>query len=452
MKLTSLLLITLLSSAFANEEFPGGTGTTSDYSVQAFSHPMSGTRGEERRQFTLGNSFFNTVWVASPASTTARDGLGPIYNAVSCSSCHFKDGRGRGLPEEEGKVDVSLLFRLRVKSFGQSVIPHPSYGEQFQPQGIPGVPGEGEVQVKYEKIKLQYEDGLFAEILRPIYDFVKLNFGPMGEDTIKSPRVAPQMIGLGLIEAIDEKDILKNEDPYDLDGDGISGRANFVHSAVDGQIKLGRFGWKAGKPSLLEQNAAAFNGDIGITSYLFPSEECTSVQPDCLKNKTEDDVPRDRLQNVTTYTQLLAVPSRRDFQKKEVQNGKETFKTIGCTSCHTPSYTTGVNADLDINKNQTIYPYTDLLLHDMGDDLADDKEEYFNEELASTREWRTPPLWGLGLTQTVNGHTRYLHDGRARNLEEAILWHGGEGKKSKEAFMKLSKEEREELIEFLKSL
>lgn len=452
MKYTSLLFALLFSSAWANEEFPGGTGTISDYSVQAFSHPMSGTRGEERRQFTLGNSFFNTVWVSSPASTTARDGLGPIYNAVSCSSCHFKDGRGRGLPEEEGKVDVSLLFRLRVKSFNQAVIPHPSYGEQFQPQGIPGVPGEGEVQVKYEKIKLEYNDGLFAELLRPVYEFVKLNFGPLGEDTIKSPRVAPQMIGLGLLEAIDEKDILKNEDPYDLDGDGISGRANFVHSAVDGQIKLGRFGWKAGKPSLLEQNAAAFNGDIGITSYLFPSEECTSVQTDCLNNKTEDDVPRERLQHVTTYTQLLAVPSRRDFQKKEVLKGKETFQVIGCASCHTPSYTTGVKADQAINKNQKIYPYTDLLLHDMGDELADDKEEYFNEELASTREWRTPPLWGLGLTQTVNGHTRYLHDGRARNLEEAILWHGGEGQKAKENFMSLTKAEREELIEFLKSL
>lgn len=460
-RLPALLLLTLSLNTLAevpaldpSEEFPGGSGTTSDYSVQAFSHPMSGARGNQRREFTVGNSFFNKVWVAGPSSTTARDGLGPIYNAVACSACHFKDGRGRGLPEEEGVTDVSLLFRLRVKTIAGSkeVIPHPVYGGQFQPQGIMGVPGEGVTTVKYEKIKLQYEDGLFAEIVKPIYEFIKLNFGPMGENTIASPRVAPQMIGLGLLEAIDEADILKNEDPYDADGDGISGRANYVHSAAHNDTRLGRFGWKAGKASLLEQNAAAFNGDIGITSALFPVEDCTEAQPDCLNNRTHEDIPRERLDSVTTYTQLLAVPSRRDFNKAQVIKGRTVFHQISCTACHTPSYTTGNNADLDILKNQKIYPYTDLLLHDMGDGLADDKDEYFNEDLATTREWRTPPLWGLGLTQTVNGHTRYLHDGRARNLEEAILWHGGEGQKSKEAFMKLSVDERNDLIEFLKSL
>lgn len=438
-----------------SEEFPGGAGTTSDFSVQAFSHPMSGTRGNSRREFTVGNSFFNKVWVAGPSSTTARDGLGPIYNAVACSACHFKDGRGRGLPEEEGVTDISLLFRLRLKTIGggQEVIPHPVYGGQFQPQGVMGVQGEGVTVVKYEKIKLQYEDGLLTEIIKPIYEFIKLNFGPMGDQTITSPRVAPQMIGLGLIEAIDEADILKNEDPYDADGDGISGRANHVYSAEHQQIRLGRFGWKAGKPSLLEQNAAAFNGDIGITSALFPHEDCTNTQDDCVRNQsTGEDIPRERLNSVTTYTQLLAVPARRDFDKPQVLRGRKIFYQVNCVACHTASYTTSDKADQDILRRQKIYPYTDLLLHDMGDGLADDKEEFFNEDLASTREWRTPPLWGLGLTQTVNGHTRYLHDGRARNLEEAILWHGGEGQKSKEAFMKLTQEERSDLIEFLKSL
>ncbi|WP_408097713.1 di-heme oxidoredictase family protein [Peredibacter sp. HCB2-198] len=460
MKSILILLLAIAASAYAevapqldaSEEFPGGTGTTSDLSVQAYSHPMSGTQSRERREFTLGNSFFNTVWVASPASTTVRDGLGPIYNAVSCSSCHFKDGRGRGLPETEGKVDVSLLFRLRIKTLNDGIIPHPVYGGQFQPQGIMGVPGEGEAVVRYETVRIQYPDGLFTELLKPVYDFIKLNFGPLGENTVRSPRVAPQMIGLGLLETISEKDILIKEDPLDMDGDGISGRANYVYSATHQSQKLGRFGWKAGKAVLNDQNAAAFNGDIGITSSLHPNEDCTESQVDCLKNHTEMDVDDARLKNVTVYTQLLSVPVRRDFSRPEVQRGRGTFYKINCTACHTPSYTTGTDSNLEILKSQKIYPYTDLLLHDMGDALADDKDDVMNEDLATTREWRTPPLWGLGLTQTVNGHTRYLHDGRARNLEEAILWHGGEAQKSKEDFMKLSQTERDDLILFLNSL
>lgn len=460
MKKILFIALAVISSAYADvapqidaqEEFPGGTGTTSDLSVQAFSHPMSGTESSQRREFTLGNSFFNTVWVSSPSSTTARDGLGPIYNAVSCSSCHFKDGRGRGLPEAPGKVDVSLLFRLRIKTLNQGIIPHPVYGGQFQPQGVAGVPGEGEAVVEFKKIQIQYPDGLFAELLQPVYDFIKLNFGPLGENTIRSPRVAPQMAGLGLLESISEKDILKNEDPFDADGDGISGRANYVYSATHQSTRLGRFGWKAGKAVLNDQNAAAFNGDIGITSSLFPAEDCTESQVDCLNNHTEEDIDHARLSNVTAYTQLLSVPVRRDFSKPEVIRGREAFYKANCIACHTPSFTTGNEANFEILRNQKIYPYTDLLLHDMGDGLADDKDNVPNEELATTREWRTPPLWGLGLTQTVNGHTRYLHDGRARNLEEAILWHGGEAQASKEAFVGLSKTERDDLILFLNSL
>lgn len=461
MPLAVFLITFFMHSGFAavapdidpREEFPGGTGSTSDFSVQAFSHPMSGTTGQLRRDFNVGNSFFNKVWVSSTAATTARDGLGPIYNAVACSSCHFKDGRGRGLPENAGPVDVSLLFRLRVRVMGSTeVIAHPVYGGQFQPQGVMGVPGEGVAVVKYEKIKLEYQDGIFAELLKPVYEFIKLNFGPLGTETISSPRVAPQMIGLGLVEAIAEKDIIQNEDPFDADGDGISGRANRVYSVVHHDVRLGRFGWKAGKPSLLEQNAAAFNGDIGITSPLFPKEECTDSQPECLKNQSENDIPMDRLNLVTIYSALLAVPQRRDFTDGQVTKGRELFHQVNCVSCHTASYTTSADAPAEILKNQRIYPYSDFLLHDMGDALADDSVEVNNEEIASTREWRTPPLWGAGLLQTVNGHTRYLHDGRARNLEEAILWHGGEAQKSKEAFMNLSGTEREDLILFLKSL
>ncbi len=451
-----LLLGTLLSAAGAtpavdpSEQFPGGAGSTSDFSVQAFSHPHAGVRGDERRQFAVGNSFFNLAWVSAPSSTTARDGLGPNFNAVACAACHFKDGRGAGLPEYEGATQVSLLFRLRLKT-ALGPIPHPAYGGQLQPVGIEGVPGEGRTHVAYERIELRYDDGLLATLMKPVYRFVELAFGPLG-DTIASPRVAPQLIGLGLVQSISERDILKNEDPYDADGDGISGRANRVASAEHGDVRLGRFGWKAGKASLLEQNAAAFNGDMGITSPLFPEEECTEVQTECLRAKSPEDIPRERLDSVTTYTELLAVPQRRNADAPGVLAGRAVFHRINCTSCHTPSFTTSPDAGRPVLASQKIWPYSDFLLHDMGDALADDVEDLPNEDLASTREWRTPPLWGLGLVPTVNGHSRYLHDGRARSLEEAILWHGGEAAAAQRAFMALPRTERDHLLQFLNSL
>lgn len=435
-----------------SEELPGGTGTTSDFSTNAFSHPMSGTRGALRRDFVVGNSFFKTAWVTSPSSTLIRDGLGPVYNAVSCSSCHLLDGRGRGLPEEDGVVDISLLFRLRVKKQYHQVAPHPEYGGQFQPFGIAGVPGEGEVRVRFSKIVGQFADGSTYELMAPKYEFSKLAYGELGSETIASPRVAPQMIGLGLIEAIPASEILKLADPDDLNGDGISGRPNLVDSLVHGKNTLGRFGHKAGKATLIEQNAAAFNGDIGITSTLFPSEECTYVQTECQNAMTVEDLTDDILEKVTTYTQLLAVPKRRNFNEESVKLGRGHFYKLNCQSCHNPSFVTEANAAHNILESQTIYPYSDFLLHDMGDALADDQEDYLNEESASAREWRTPPLWGLGLVETVNGHTRYLHDGRARSLEEAVLWHAGEASASQAAYLKLSSKERGELVEFLKSL
>jgi CxxC motif-containing protein (DUF1111 family) len=458
LKAVSLLLLAAIAHAgevppmVASEEFPGGTGTTSDHSTEAFSHPMAGTRGADRREFAVGNSFFNLAWVSSPSTTTARDGLGPTFNATACSACHFKDGRGRGLPEVEGATDVSLLFRLRMKMPTGEVIPHPSYGGQLQPNSIQGVPAEGDANVRYERINVVYDDGIVAEIIKPLYEFVRLNFGALGEDTIASPRVAPQMIGLGLIEAIQEADILKKEDPYDADGDGISGRANRVSSVVHGDIRLGRFGWKAGKASLIEQNAAAFVGDMGITSPLFPEEDCPPPQIQCAQHRTVEDIDQRRLEQVTTYTQLLAVPVRRDMRDPAIITGRALFHKANCIACHTPSYVTGSEAEFDVLKEQTIYPYSDFLLHDMGEGLADSTEDVLNEADASTREWRTPPLWGIGLIKTVNGHTRLLHDGRARNVAEAILWHGGEGANARDAFKQLSRQERADLIKFVESL
>lgn len=445
-----LLLITL--NVYGSEEFPAGTGTTSDLSVGAFSHPLSGTRGQDRRDFVVGNSFFQSVWVTSPASTTARDGLGPTFNAISCTACHFKDGRGRGLPDTDGKVDVSLLFRLRVKNADGSVSVSENYGGQFNPQGIQGVPGEGDAMVNFETITGNFSDGEKFELKKPKYSFVNLAFGAINKKTIFSPRVGPQMIGLGLIENINESDILKLSDPDDLNKDGISGRVNTVYSLVQQKYVLGRFGWKAGQPSLLEQNAAAFHGDIGITSYLHPEEECPLVQIDCAAKRTQDDISEALLGQVTLYTQLLSVPVRRDVNSPNVIRGKEIFNQINCQSCHTASYVTGKNSQFDVLNNQIIYPYSDFLLHDMGDALADDVDNYKNEEDAGTREWRTPPLWGIGMFQIVNGHTRYLHDGRARSVSEAILWHEGEGAAAKAKYLKLSINDRKDLLTFLNSL
>ncbi|EQC46081.1 di-heme oxidoredictase family protein [Bacteriovorax sp. Seq25_V] len=448
----TMSLIFLLLTVNANELYPAGSGTTSDLSVQAFSHPMKSVRGQDRRDFVVGNSFFQTVWVTSPSSTPLRDGLGPIYNATSCAACHFKDGRGRGLPEVDGRTDISLLFRIRVKDAQGNITPHPEYGGQFQPFGLSGVEGEGESRVSFSKVTGKFADGTSYELQKPNYVFSKLTQGQFSNNTILSPRVGPQMIGLGLLENIREADILKNVDPNDKDGNGISGRANFVYSEILKTKVIGRFGWKAGKPSLIEQNAAAFNGDIGITTNIFPEEECSYVQSDCISKMTAIDLEDDLLNKVTKYTQLLAVPVRRIDNPEASKRGQNNFHQIGCQSCHTPSYTTGNSSEYAVLNNQKIYPYTDMLLHDMGKELADHDEVLANEGEATTYEWRTPPLWGLGMIETVNGHTRYLHDGRARNLEEAILWHGGEAKLVKEKYLKLSKLEREDLVKFLKSL
>ena len=447
-----ILYLLLSMSAFANEEFPAGAGSTSDLSVGAFGHPLSGARGQERRDFVLGNSFFQSVWVTSPSSTPIRDGLGPTYNATSCTACHFKDGRGRGLPDQDGKVDISLLFRLRVKNADGSVSEPENYGGQFNPQGIAGVPGEGDAFVNFETVTGKFSDGEVYELKKPRYTFMNLAFGAFPKNTIFSPRVGPHMSGLGLIENIKEEDILKQADPDDLDGDGISGRPNIVYSIVERKKVLGRFGWKAEKASLLEQNAAAFHGDIGITSYLHPEEDCPLVQTDCAKKRTQDDISPELLGKVTIYTQLLSVPVKRDVGLKSVESGKAVFMKMNCQSCHTPSYVTGTISEFEILNNQTIYPYSDFLLHDMGDELADDIGNYKNEEDAKTREWRTPPLWGLGLVSVVNGHTRLMHDGRARDFNEAILWHGGEAQKSRQKYLNLTKNERDDVVAFLKSL
>jgi CxxC motif-containing protein (DUF1111 family) len=209
---------------------------------------------------------------------------------------------------------------------------------------------------------------------------------------------------------------------------------------------IGRFGWKAGAPNVVQQTAGAYNGDMGVTSAMFPAESCEGDRPECAAHAPE--VSDDVVLAVARYMQTLGVPARRNLDDAQATQGEAVFYQVGCAACHTPTVVTGTLAGVPSVGYQTIHPYTDLLLHDMGPDLADGRPDF----QANGREWRTPPLWGIGLVQTVNGHSNFLHDGRARGLMEAVLWHGGEAKKSRDAVLGLSSSARAALIKFLESL
>ncbi|MDB2606310.1 thiol oxidoreductase [Zobellia sp.] len=432
-----------------DEELSGGSATSFIFSPDAFGFSVDGLSLDEQITFGVGNSLFNQNWVTAPASTTARDGLGPFFNARSCSGCHFKDGRGRP-PAFEGELAHGLLLRLSLSGTDENGIniPDPIYGGQFQDNSILGVDSEGTLRVTYETITVTYEDGSSVKLQKPTYEMVDLSYGTMNSSVLVSPRVANQMIGLGLLDAIPESVLLSYEDENDVDNDGISGRANYVYDVESAGLKLGRFGWKANQPSVKQQIAAAFSGDLGITSSLFPDENCNeTLNCDEIANGGSPEITDENLEKVAFYSATLSVPARRDVDSEEVLEGKELFNTINCSGCHISTFQTGAS-DVDALANQTIRPYTDLLLHDMGDDLADNTPEF----RASGNEWRTPPLWGVGLIETVNDHTNLLHDGRARTIEEAILWHGGEAEDIKNNFMALDVEERTKIILFIETL
>jgi CxxC motif-containing protein (DUF1111 family) len=429
----------------------GGDGTTFTVGKNAFAQIAENLLGEQQRPFFSGNSLFNRNWTTAPASTSGLDGLGPTFNARSCSTCHFKDGRGRP-PSSENEPMTSMLIRLSVPGTDEhgGPKPEPTYGGQLNPLAILGVPGEGDARVVTEAVAGRYDDGTEYELLAPRYELRDLAFGPMAPDTLLSPRAAPQMIGLGLLQAIDEADLLALADPNDADENGISGRPNWVWDVAGESVMLGRFGWKANQPRLEQQNSGAFVGDMGITSPLFPEENCTSAQPECLQALPggTPEIDRGHVAQVDFYSKYLAVPARRDYTDPTVLQGEALFGQLGCSGCHVTSFKTGVVDDAPALSSQLIHPYTDLLLHDLGDALADGRPDFE----ADGNEWRTPPLWGIGLFQDVNGHTRYLHDGRARNLEEAVLWHGGEAAGTTAAFKALSADERAALLLFLGSL
>jgi CxxC motif-containing protein (DUF1111 family) len=429
--------------------FSGGEGTVFDTSREAFSLAARNLKDARRDRFFVGNALFNRNWVTAPSSTTGLDGLGPTFNASSCSACHFKDGRGQP-PESEGEPFVGLLLRLSVPGENEhgGPVPEPNYGDQFNHESILGVASEGHAAVTYTEVPGAYDDGTPYSLAKPLYTFAALAFGPLDGGVLVSPRVAPGMQGLGLLEALDGATIEAAADPDDADGDGISGRANHVWDVESGSRRLGRFGWKSNQPSLEQQSAGAFLGDVGISSRLFPAQNCPPVQIECAGKATggSPELDDDKLDDITYYSHFLAVPARRDVGESSA--GEALFQETGCATCHTPDFRTGTLAGFPELSEQDIHPYTDLLLHDLGDALADGRPDFE----ATGSEWRTPPLWGVGLVSRVNGHTRLLHDGRARNVEEAVLWHGGEAERARDAFRALPEADRAALLFFLESL
>ncbi|WP_027706388.1 di-heme oxidoredictase family protein [Zooshikella ganghwensis] len=460
-----LITLTLLLPSFflnatpsTSDVYSGGKTTVKDTTHNAYSLPAANLPITQKLDFSVGNSFFRNPWVQAPSSTTARDGLGPLFNTNGCQNCHIKDGRGHP-PEPNDHNAVSMLVRLSIPAFTeqqqaqlkkQGVIPEPTYGGQLQDFANAPVPNEGKINITYTEHIVSFDDGYQVSLRKPTLTITELGYGKLHPATMMSARVAPPMIGLGLLESIDEKTILAHADPEDKNQDGISGRPNYAWDHHLQRTQVGRFGWKAGQPSLMQQNAAAFNGDLGITSLMFPHDDCTAPQKACSKAPSGGipEVSEKILKFVEFYTQHLAVPARRNSNDPLVIKGQTLFNDSGCNSCHIPQLKTAHRPERPALSEQVIWPYTDLLLHDMGEGLADQRPEFE----ASGTEWRTPALWGIGLTKAVNDHTYFLHDGRARNLMEAVLWHAGEAEQSKQQVLKMNEEERAALLAFLNSL
>lgn len=423
----------------------GGETTIFLENSLAFENPAANLSAQHLEEHLQGDFTFGSVFVTPPAPV--NPGLGPLFNNASCSNCHIKNGRGR-LPLE-GETIRTVLVRLSVPGEDATTggpVAAPGFGHQLQLRGTFGRVPEAELNFAYDDIPGTYGDGE-AYILRKPRALLTNPYRALPVDLMTSVRVAPAILGLGLLEALDESTILAAADPDDANGDGISGRPNRVWDVERSETVLGRFGWKANQPNLLQQTAAAYRNDMGVTSRIFQVE--SSDGQDQSDGRPDDpELPDEVLDITALYTQTLAVPARRRLNDSTVQRGERLFHEARCSACHRPTMTTGTHADVAELSNQRIQPFTDMLLHDMGPDLADGRPDF----LASGSEWRTPPLWGTGLLQVINNHEALMHDGRARGFAEAILWHGGEAEGAKEAFRSMPKSDREALLAFLRSL
>ena len=457
------------TQAEPGEELPGGRATVNKKrNAHSFSQSSANMKFLRKLNFSLGNAMFRKLWIASPSSTLASDGLGPMFNAPSCQRCHLKDGRGHppkaNFPNDNA---ISMVMRLSIppqneaqnmalKSGRLGAISEPTYGNQLQDLAITGLKSEGKIHIEYVEKVIDLEGGEQVSLRHPTYSISHANYGGQHPQMMMSVRVAPPMIGLGLLEAISANDTQSLADPEDVNKDGISGKANEVWDVRKKSSVLGRFGWKAGQPNLNQQNSDAFSNDMGLASLMFRrlSGDCTEAQVGCIKaphggspQHGDVEVGHEAMELVNFYSRNLAVPKRNKVNTSQVLAGKKLFYQSGCTACHHPSYTTSNEVAAE-QAGQRIWPYTDLLLHNMGEGLADHRPEF----KATGFEWRTPPLWGIGLTEIVNKHSFFLHDGRARNLLEAIIWHGGEAKKAQQKVVNMTPKERHLLINFVESL
>jgi CxxC motif-containing protein (DUF1111 family) len=427
----------------------GGSFTVQDQSEQAYSAPGPTLDADQLQQFANGRSEFQQRWVV-PLAIGGNWGRGPTSNGEVCTDCHAGNGRGRP-PEHEDNEPVSMLVRLSLPGEDEhgGPRPHPHYGDQLQEQGVLGkVPPEGRIAVAWREHEVELADGDTMQLRFPDLRLSRLAYGPLGADILISPRVAPPVVGIGLLEAIPEQTL--NEIARRQAALGFNGRANYVWDAENRVMSLGRFGWKAGQPTIRQQTAAAFLNDMGVTTHVFNQANCPPVQKACnnspgVGNPEQTDLP---FESLNFYLRALAVPARRNADDARVARGEKLFEQAQCAVCHVPEVRTGDYPAVPQMARQVIRPYSDLLLHDMGEGLADGRPEF----RAGPRDWRTPPLWGIGLSEKVNGNATLLHDGRARNFAEAILWHGGEAVAARETFRNMPKQEREALLAFLASL
>lgn len=416
-----------------------------------FGDPDPALDVDELALFAAGEQFFHEVWNEVGPTETGTDGLGPLFNADSCAACH--SGTGRRLFPPQGELDgVGLLLRIAVPGVEEETgapAPHPDYGDQLQDRSVGGIDPEGVAWTDYVTQTGTYADGTPFEILWPTQTVRQRNYGDLGDLTQLSARNGAQLIGMGLLEAIPAETIRSFADPNDADGDGVSGRLNVVWDSTKGEQALGRFGWKSNVATLEQQIAQAFAGDLGVTSRLLPEANCAPEQTACLDAPTGGtaEVNQIRLDAILVYLRGLAVPTARTAGDPAAEAGQQHFREFGCTTCHVETITTGPSPIGGLAARE-IHPYTDLLVHDMGFDMADDRPDF----LANGNEWRTQPLWGLGLTPVIEGSMGLLHDGRARTIEEAVLWHGGEGRRSRAAFVNADATTRDEVLAFLRSL
>ena len=443
-------------------ERTGGATTVFANGRNAFSFPFANLSDAERTRFAIGNSFFRRNWVEAPSSTQARDGLGPLFIARSCGGCHDQDGRGAPPAGSDARTEpaVALLLRLSVPGAGPHGGPRPDpvYGDQIANAAVQGVMPEARIVIEHVAMPGRFADGTRYLLQQPHYRLEDLAYGPVAPSLLMSPRIAPQLAGIGLLAAIADAEIERNAREQAAAGGPVRGMVNRVWDAPSASMRIGRFGWKANVASLAHQTAAAFHGDMGITSTLFPDESCTVAQAACAaaprggpggKGPEIDDAT---LAQVVFYQATLAPAARRKPNAAQVVHGQRLFAQAQCAACHRPSYVTGPVTSADGGSaaaaGQRIWPYTDLLVHDMGDALADGRPDF----AASGAQWRTPPLWGVGLIRDVNGHQRLMHDGRADGTLQAILWHGGEAAASRDHVLRMSRAEREALIAFVDSL